>query len=117
VSQPYITAIEFAIFRARAKIVNLEAGLLALSLGGVAVGTDAPRTFAHLAMGAVMLYMAYRLKSFDRIYRLWREVKHPLVALKNVWRLFPLFNMGWLLLILVATGVLSKQGVLGVQLW
>ena len=77
-SSPRLGSIECAMFRARARIVNLEAGLLALSLGGIAVGTDAPRTLAHLSMGIVMIFMVYRLRSFAGVYKLWREVAHPL---------------------------------------
>ena len=73
-SSPHLDSIECAMFRARARIVNLEAGLLALSLGGMAVGTDAPRTLAHLSMGIVMIFMVYRLRSFSRVHKLWREV-------------------------------------------
>ena len=116
-SQSDPSLIECAIFRARARIVNLEAGLLALSLGGMAVGTDAPRTLAHLSMGIVMIFMVYRLRSFARVYKLWREVEHPLVKARNVWAYFPVFNVGWLLLSLVAAGALTKQGFFGVSPW
>ena len=116
-SSPRLGSIECAIFRARARIVNLEAGLLALSLGGIAVGTDAPRTLAHLSMGIVMIFMVYRLRSFAGVYKLWREVAHPLVQARNVWAFFPVFNIGWLWLSLVATGVLTKQGLFGAFPW
>jgi hypothetical protein len=109
----FIRALEAKIFRLRAKIVNLEVGTLAWSLGMAALGTDAPRMYAFFGMVIVVVFMDYRLRSFDRIYKLWRDVKHELVMTKNVWWHFPVFNAGWLFLGLVAMGILTKHSILG----
>lgn len=108
-----ISSIELNIFSTRAKIINTEMGGLALSLAYAAASTDAPRIFAFAAACIVLLWMAYRLRSYNRVCRLWREVKHPLTRPRNVWRHFPLFNAGWLALGLVSAGFVTKNGVFG----
>jgi hypothetical protein len=112
---PQVLPAEWNIFRARAKIVNIEAGLLAISLAGVALDTEAPRLFALLSMATVLLFLAYRLQSFERVCRLWREVNHPLVKTRNVWRFFPIFNIGWLLLGFILLGAVHKGGIFGLS--
>lgn len=108
-----IVNIELDIFSSRAKIINIEIGGLALSLAYGAAGTDAPRTFAFAAASIVLLWMTYRLRPYNRVYCLWREVRHPLTQPRNIWRHFPLFNAGWFALSLVAAGIVTKNGILG----
>jgi hypothetical protein len=108
-----ITHHELTIFKQRTHIANSEIGALALTLAFSCVGLDAPRVFAFASMAIVIFWMSYRLRGYDRVYRLWREVDHPFTKARYVWRRFSLFNIGWTALGLVASGLVGKHGVLG----
>ncbi len=105
-----IHSIELPLFFARTRLANQIFGTLSFSLGALSLSSDAPRLWAFCSL-LVVLFTAYiRLKPYDRVFKLWRETKHPLTRVRVVWRNLLPSCAGWTFLGLIALGVLTKRG-------
>jgi hypothetical protein len=103
-------AIEIQILGRWARIANDVLGTLAFTLGVGAASTENPQFFALLSM-AFVLFAGFRSqRPYQRIYRLWRELKHPFVKPSVIWRHYSLFIFGWSFLGLVALEAVDKTG-------
>jgi hypothetical protein len=109
-------AYEKALFVKRAKFINEVVGTLAISFGYAALGTDAPRLYALLGSAFILMLMVSNGRKYERIFKLWREVDHPLLQFRIVWRHYLIFSFGWIFLGLVATGLFTKAGILGLKI-
>jgi hypothetical protein len=104
---------EIQLFAKRARFYNDVVGVLSFSLALGALGTEAPRFYAALSMLFLIVLMHRHSAQYERIYKLWRELDHPLTQVRAVWRSFIVMLVGWSTLGAVALGVLTKSGVTG----
>jgi hypothetical protein len=107
------TPVEFAIFNRRISFYNDVLGGLAVALAFSALGTEAPRFYGVLSMVFILLIQIHHNRQYRRIYKLWQEIDHPFTIGAFAWRSGWIFMVGFLFLILVACGVLTKHGLIG----
>lgn len=108
------TSTELGIFARRARFYNEVLGALTFSLALAALGTDGPTFYARGSMVFVLALMLTHGRQYRRIYSLWNELGHPLTKARFVWQQFVLFILGWSTLCLVALGLLTKRGIVGI---
>ncbi|MFS2049367.1 hypothetical protein ACEN9J_19550 [Variovorax sp. Varisp41] len=105
-----VRSIEFSLFFARTRLANQIFGTLSFSLGALSLSSDAPKLWAFVSL-LVVLFAAYiKLKPYDRVFKLWREKKHPLTRVRVVWRNLLPSCAGWTFLGMIALGMLTKRG-------
>lgn len=102
--------IELSLFFARTRLANQIFGTLAFSLGALSLSSDAPKLWAFCSLFVVLFAAYIKLKPYDRVFKLWREEKHPLTRVRVVWRKLLPSCAGWMFLGLIALGVLTKRG-------
>lgn len=105
-----VRPIELSLFLARTRLANQIFGALSFYLGALSLSSDAPRLWAICSLLAVLFGAYVQLKPYDRVFKLWREMKHPLTRVRVVWRHLLPSCAGWTFLGLIALGVLTKRG-------
>lgn len=103
-----LAAIEREFFEKRARVATKIFGDMSLVFAGVALSTNSPRMIAFLSLFALLLLAYLALKPYSRVFHLWREINHPLIQFRIVWRRFVHAFLGWSTLGMVALGIVSK---------
>ena len=101
---------EFAIYSKRLRFINRDMAILTAGLAFAAAATDAPIQFAYAALFLVILFGYHHDRPYQRIFQLWREVNHPLIQVRRVWRDYVPIIAAWSILTLVAVGFVDKHG-------
>jgi len=104
---------ELKFFAKRAHFYNTVMSVISVNFAYAALGTEAPRFYAALGALFVIMLMNHHGKQYRRIYKLWREIEHPLVQVRVVWRSLLVALVGYGSLGLVASGILGKHGLAG----
>ena len=102
---------EAALFFKRLQYINGPLAASTLGLAAGALGTDASSGFAFLFAVLVLIWLDWHDRPYHRIFKLWREVQHPFTRAREVWRLYLPFSLAWVLLGLIAMGILTKSGL------
>jgi hypothetical protein len=102
---------EAALIERRAQFAN---GHLTQVTWGLALGAACSSAPEQLAFVFAVLVMAMAA-AFDwphrRIYKLWRQTKHPFTRPTRMWRRYVQFVLAWAFLGAVACGFVSAQGI------
>lgn len=104
---------EIDLFLKRAQFFNNIVGALSFSLALGSLGTGSPRFYGTISLMFVIMIMGSYGKQFERVYQIWREQNHPLIQVRVVWRAFKICLFGLTMLVAVALGGLTQNGVLG----
>jgi len=102
---------EYRVLRSWARDANANLGPLAFTLGLACSASDSPRLFGNLSLLFVIAAALDRQRPYSRIYQLWREVKHPFIQFRVVWRYFAVSMFGWGFLGMVALGLVTKSTI------
>ena len=100
----------FEFLSQRTRVVTRIFNDIPLGLAGVCLATDTPRLLAAASLLAVLSLGIFSLKPYDRVFRLLREVNHPVTQIRVVWRRMLSASFGWWVLSLVALGFVGKHG-------
>jgi hypothetical protein len=109
-SIPVLHPEEARIFKRRLQFLNRELTFFTAGLALGAACSDAPVIFGYLSAILVLVVGCHFNGPYNRIFKLWREVKHPLVQVRRVWPSYVPIMLAWLILGAVAAGILNKNG-------
>jgi hypothetical protein len=110
-SYPSVREQEAGLIERRAQFANGHLTQVTWGLAAAAACSDAPEQFAYI-FALLILAMA---AAFDwphrRVYKLWRQAKHPFTRPSLMWRRYSQFLLAWAFLGAVACGFVSTHGL------
>lgn len=101
---------ELRIFNQRLLFLNRDLTFFTAGLAISAACSDAPVQFGYASALLIVAIGHHFDKPYQRIFKLWREEKHPLIQIRRMWRSYIPFLISWLMLGTVASGLVNKTG-------
>jgi hypothetical protein len=102
---------EAALVERRVQFFNGHLTQVVWGLGAGAAFSGSPELFAWVFALLVIAMVAAFDWPHRRIYKLWREVKHPLTRPRIMWSRYIQFMLAWAFLGSVACGFVTGQGI------